>query len=412
MNKAVAKNALILGASEAVNMACGVAIVIALARVLGVADLGLFSFAYSAATIIYFASYFGMNDYAIRAVARDPQKAGGYFYNILASRAALILAGMLVLDLALRAVGYPPGKRAVVYLVMSARLVESLMFSLFLYFRAFQKMKYEGAIRGMLYPVSTAAALFAIFKYRSITAFAVIQLLVYSAFFLIAYIVSSRFTASRSRLRAFSADESVSLLKGSSHISVIQMLLAIYVQTNTLLLNLFKGDEATGVYAAGFRFVSVSGVLAISLTQALFPHLTNIASGNDIARLKAAIAKARRYLFWAALSISAGIFALAPSLINLVYGAGFKDAVLPLYVMSFTPVFLFLNTGNNYFLYALDKERAYLKVLLVMLVFTITINLVLLPKFGALGAAMTTIIPEAVFFVILSAAVRRSLGTA
>ncbi|HOX10156.1 MAG TPA: polysaccharide biosynthesis C-terminal domain-containing protein, partial [Candidatus Omnitrophota bacterium] len=188
--------------------------------------------------------------------------------------------------------------------------------------------------------------------------------------------------------------------------------LAVYVQTNTILLNIFKGDEATGIYAAGFRFVSVSGVIAVSMTQAVFPHLTSIASGKDAARLRNAIARARKYLFWTGLAVSAGIFALAPYLIGLVYGPKFNGAVWPLYIMAFTPVFLFLNTGNNYFLYTLNRERSYLKILIVVLVFAVALNLVLLPKYGAAGAAMTTIIPEALFFVILSVAVRRSLKAA
>ncbi len=412
MNKAVAKNALILTATEAFNMACGIAVIIALARALGVADLGLFSFAYSVATIIYFASYFGMFDFAIRAIAREPNKAGACFYNMLAARAAMIVTGVLALELALRAAGYAADKRAVIYLVMASRLIESLMFSFFAFFRAFQKMEYEGAIRGMLYLFSTAASIFVILKFRDITAFAVTQIFVYSSFFLVAYIASSRFVASKGKLRAFSFRECASMVKGSTHIAVIQMLIALYVQTNTILLNFFKGDEATGIYAAGFRFISVSGVLAVSITQAVFPHLANIAAGRDAARLRAAIAKARRYLFWAGLAISAGIFASAPALIGFIYGPGFKGAVLPLYVMAFTPVFLFLNTGSNYFLYTLDRERAYLKALLAMLAFTVTINLILLPRYGALGAAMTTLIPEALFFVVLSLTVRRSLKAA
>lgn len=412
MAKSVAKNAIVLVASEAFNMACGVALVIALARALGVAELGLFSFAYSSATVIYFASFFGMNDFAIRAVARDPRKAGEYYYNILISRAALMAAGILALDAALRAAGYPAEKRTIVYLVMSARLIESLMFSFFAYFRAFQKMAYEGAIRGSMYLTATAASMLVIFRYRSIEIFALTQMAVYSAFFLIAYIASSRFVASKSGLKPFSVRGSAALFRGSAHISVIQMLLAVYVQTNTILLNFFKGDEATGIYAAGFRFVSVSGILAVSMTQAVFPHLASIASGRDTARLKAAMARARKYLFWSGLAISAGIFATAPFLVGLVYGAGFKDAVLPLYLMAFTPVFLFLNTGNNYFLYALDREKSYLKVLTGILVFTVAINLILLPRFGAAGAAVTTLVPEALFFAVLSVTVRRAIKAA
>jgi len=412
MNKSVAKNAIILTASEAFNMACGIAVIIALARVLGVADLGLFTFAYSVATVIYFASFFGMNDYAIRSIARDPEKAGAYFYNMLASRTALVITGLFVMEAVLRAAGYPAARRTLIYLVMSPRLVESLMFSFFAQFRAFQKMKYEGILRGSLYTVWTAASMYAIFRFRSIGAVALAQLAVYLLFFTIGFAVTKRFVASRSAIRPVSLKECRSLLKGSANISVIQLLIALYVQTNTILLNFFKGDEATGIYAAGFRFVSVSGIIAVSMTQAVFPHLTNIASGKDAARLKAAVAKTRKYLFWSGFAISAGIFALAPQLIGLVYGAKFKGSVLPLYLMAFTPVFLFLNTGNNYILYTLDKEKTYLKILSAVIVFAIAINLALLPRFGAAGAAMTTLVPEVLFFAILSVAVRRSLKAA
>jgi len=98
--------------------------------------------------------------------------------------------------------------------------------------------------------------------------------------------------------------------------------------------------------------------------------------------------------------------------VRLVYGDKFSAAVMPLYIMAFTPVFLFLNTGNNYFLYALDREKSYLKVLIGILLFTVAINLVLLPRFGAAGAAVTTFVPEALFFAVLSVSVRRAVRAA
>lgn len=404
----VLKNTVILCGAEVFNILCGIVLIIALARVLGPFDLGLFSFAYSLGTVIYIVGLYGINDHIVREVARDPRTRADYFAHAVPVRVAVIVLCIIVLEVVLQAVGYPAAKKLPLYALMAGRIIESLLYTFYAFFRASQKMIYEGILRVMLYSVALASGLAVLFSFRTLAAFAVSQVLVYAVFFIVTALACRSFVGAGGAAVPISVSRAVAIARESFHLSLVWICTALYVHINTILLTFIRGESATGIYAAAFRFVSAFGFVAASFTAAVFPAMAR--AGNGAAALMGAYRATAKHLFIMALFISAVLATLGGALIRLVYGGAFAAAALPLLVMSCTPLFSFLNTGSAYLLFAADREKTYLAMLVSSLAVAVVLNAILLAPLGPLGAALTTILPEVVFTALLAVSVGRLFG--
>ena len=105
------------------------------------------------------------------------------------------------------------------------------------------------------------------------------------------------------------------------------------------------------------------------------------------------------YLGMAALPIAVGITLLSRQIIDFVYGPDFFGAVMPLAVLSWALVFIFLNVPNSRLMLVKDRQSWALRFLLGSLSINIILNLVLNPYLGATGAAIARLAAVIVFFV-------------
>ncbi len=398
--KGIFKNTAILSFAEIYNIACGIVLIILLARTMGASNLGLFSFAFSLGTVIYIISFFGINDFIIREIARQPHKKNDYFGNSIIIRIGIMLLCLVILESIFRIINYPFDKKLIFYLIVFSRLIDSLLYTLYAFFRAYQKMIYEGIIRFFLNSVSLTAGIVFLLKYDTLKPFAISQIVIYAVFFVITLIVSAKVIDVKLSNVKISFLKASELIKMSFHLSLIKMLIVLYVHFNTILLTLIKGETQTGIYAAGFRFISAFGFLAVSFTAAVFPVMSKMGVGKIDVLLKA-YKKTSKYLLIMGIFISAILASQAKSLILLIYGQEFSKSILPLSIMSLTPIFMFLNTGTSYLLFSMDREKSYLATMSISLLVVLILNLILIPLFGYIGASITTLAPEVFMFLVL-----------
>jgi O-antigen/teichoic acid export membrane protein len=255
--------------------------------------------------------------------------------------------------------------------------------------------------------LGTLAAAAAVLLFtRSLTAFAAVQAAGTGIAFLAALRILARRFGARP-IESFSWPEALGFLKSGIPFTAYGLLLVLYVQTNTLLLSAMKGDEATGLYTAGFRFVSAAGLLAAGVTGALFPALSRLSSPGDEARLRATFTRGMRLLLTLGGAVSLTLFVFAPELIRLFYGGAFGPSVPLLRVMAFSVVLSFANGAAAGLLMAVNQERRSLLLLGICVLFVLAINAALLPRWGAAGASWTTLLPEILYLSLQIAALRR-----
>jgi O-antigen/teichoic acid export membrane protein len=111
------------------------------------------------------------------------------------------------------------------------------------------------------------------------------------------------------------------------------------------------------------------------------------------------------------LPIAVGTTYIAPAIIGLFAGPGFlpQSAIALQVLIWFLPLSYF-NGVTQYVLIAIDKQRFITISFAVTLAFNVAANIVLIPRFSYVGAAMVTIASEIVLLIPFYYCVRKYIG--
>jgi O-antigen/teichoic acid export membrane protein len=173
------------------------------------------------------------------------------------------------------------------------------------------------------------------------------------------------------------------------------MMSMIYDQIDTVMLRYMRSETEVGLYVASYRMMLIAMSFAPILGQVFFPLLSET-TGQDHEN-------EQRYLGWLgqanlglALPIATGGFILAEPLTRFLLGAQYTGTA-----MLFRWLMLTIVAGPlaGYFgsqLIPMAREKKYLVAVVAGAVVNVVLNLFLIPRYGAIAAAFTTAISQAV----------------
>lgn len=163
------------------------------------------------------------------------------------------------------------------------------------------------------------------------------------------------------------------------------------------------GTAAVGWYSAGYTLISFMINLAWTYSFSLLPQLTQ-ASSSERPRL---YASALAQTFAVTLPVFVGGALLSEAIVTLVFGAQYAPAGRPLALLLGTvPLLLFTDTGIVALIIA-RREATVMKLTAAALAFNLVTNALVIPRYGMVGAAATTLATEALRAALMSLAIRR-----
>jgi O-antigen/teichoic acid export membrane protein len=172
------------------------------------------------------------------------------------------------------------------------------------------------------------------------------------------------------------------------------MMSLIYDQIDTVMLKYLRGDVEVGVYVASYRLMTMAMSFLPILGQVFFPLLSETA-GQDAVQEKQYLRWAGYAVFGLALPIATGGFILAGPLSTFVLGSQYQGAAVLLRWLMLTVV---MGPLASYFggqLIPTGREWRYLISVAAGAVANVALNFLLIPRYGAVAAAITTAISQA-----------------
>jgi O-antigen/teichoic acid export membrane protein len=151
-----------------------------------------------------------------------------------------------------------------------------------------------------------------------------------------------------------------------------------------------------GYYAAAYRLFTIAQVLPKSFNTSIFPVFSRLFRQSS-AEYQRAGSLSIRYLLVVLIPLAAGVQGTAAQVVPLLFGAGFGPAVPALQVLIWTVVPYGIARILASALFATDRQAVDLKVNLLSLACNVTLNLVLIPRFGLMGCAWATLISMILF---------------
>jgi O-antigen/teichoic acid export membrane protein len=181
---------------------------------------------------------------------------------------------------------------------------------------------------------------------------------------------------------------------------VLHMLLGLFIYNSDLIfLRMFRDSEQVGYYAAAYTLISLVCNLGISYGMSLTPALTRLGPGSDAERSQYHTAIAQ--VFAVTVPISIGGALLAGSIILMAFGEQYSASVLALQILIWSVPLSICRNVPWAGLIARHREDLLLRAVAVGAAINILLNLLLIPVYGILGAAIATVITESAVGAIM-----------
>jgi O-antigen/teichoic acid export membrane protein len=166
-------------------------------------------------------------------------------------------------------------------------------------------------------------------------------------------------------------------------------------------LGIYQSTEAVGFYTIAFLLAQNSiGLILQVFSGVLVPAVSEQFARGDIDRVRAIYVTSARYLMMLGLPLALGGIGLAAPIIKVFYGTEYTSAISLLQVLLLPFAFLAISNAATGVLYGMDKPSPVLKVGGVLTVIGIGLDFWLIPKYGAMGAAIGSSVPRVVSSVL------------
>ncbi len=160
--------------------------------------------------------------------------------------------------------------------------------------------------------------------------------------------------------------------------------------TDTLFLGYFKNPHEVGLYNAA---VQMGGLLVIVLTgfnSILLPLMAEAYAKRDMHEMRRIYYAATRWILLITLPILLIFVFFAQTILALTFGGDFGGASRVFIILScgfFATTFLGVSNG---ILYSIEKTKVVLANTVLVFILSIVLNIVLIPRYGMIGAALGT----------------------
>jgi len=400
----VTKNAISLIARETLNKGALFVLLILIGRVLGKEALGRYSLAIAISQVFFFGTELGLNTLLIREVARDKLLAGKFLINIGALR---VITGALTMGfiwLTASGLGAKGEAAAVIYLCGLSYFFVNITNVYTSIFRAFEKMELELLVSLLKNIIFLPIAIWMLFNNLGLIAIFNIFLISNTVALVIAAFIFIRKIKAPIRWEADFGFWKAQMAQTSA-LWFSQMFGVAYLKAAPLLLFRMKGEEAVGLYNAGFVIVDGFWVLTGCFIYSVFPV---------ISRLSASEAR-KEYLngfkvIFAAFLILMGIFILtAKNLVPLFYGVKFLE-ITPLFrLLAIASLLVALDTYNGMTIIAIRKQFLLPFINGAGLLINLVLNVLFISRFSYFGSAYALLASESLIFISLFLCLRKFL---
>ena len=198
-------------------------------------------------------------------------------------------------------------------------------------------------------------------------------------------------------------------LKPSRHIKpvlkifVLNLVISIYVNLDTVMLGFLKDETCVGYYTGASRLTKMLLGIVSSLGTVMIPRLSNLIHNGQIDDFNRLSQRAFDFVLALSFPLFLGLIVTAPMLIKLFCGPSYEPAITTLQILS--PILLFIAISGVLgvqILYPQGKENIVVKSTMFGAITNFTLNLTLIPMKANNGAAIATCVAELmVTFVIL-----------
>ncbi|RCR71060.1 flippase [Larkinella punicea] len=364
------------------------------ARYLGPSQFGLLNFANVFPTVLMSLAGLGLANILITEIVRK----GEYAENQLLGTAFILrlIAGavsLFVIAVTIRLLYSDQPVLQAMVLFTSSVLVCQSVDVIDLHFQSRVKSRLSVVAKSVAFALSTLLRVYFLANHFSLLAFSSVVFVEATLSALILIFIYNREEGQHILHWRFNRALAIRLLRLSWPLMISEFFIFIYMRSDQFMLKELATDLELGKFSAALRLSEVWYFIATAITSSFYPTIVALKTQNEEA-FQRAFRKLLSLL--ASISILIAVFITFSSsfLVNLLYGQQYTgvDNILVIHIWS--AVFVFIGVGSSYWFILHDRQRLLLLKTIAGATVNILLNLILIPRYGAIGTSIATLLAQ------------------
>ncbi len=376
-----------------VRMGIGLFVGVWVARFLGPVQFGSLNFAVAFVALFGTVTTLGLDGIVIREILHNAEETKEILGTTLALRACASLVAVASSIGILRLI-QPHDRQALLLVsIYSLTLIFQVFDTIDSFFQSQVQSKITVWAKNGAFLIFAAVRVFLIYAKAPVWMFAA-AMTGEVALGAVGLMLGYRLTGAKIFSWRSTTKKAVFLLQQGWPVIFSGMAIMVYMRIDTVMLKMMQGDFAVGLYSAATRVSEVWYFIPVAIVNSVSPAIMRVKNSPELfyGRLRKLFS-----LMTITACLIGSIVALAShAIIRVLYSNSYSGAAPVLAVHIWASVFVFLGTAQTPWDIAKNMLRLSLYRTIAGAIINIAMNLYLIPKYSAMGAAVATVVSYAV----------------
>jgi O-antigen/teichoic acid export membrane protein len=377
-------------AEQLLRMIAGLFVGIWVARYLGPAQFGVFSYALAFTTIFTGFAKLGLDGIVVRELIKYPDDkyvylGTAFWLKFFGGIFALVIVAVFI---------FFTGNTEVnqFIFIITAGLVFQGFEVIDFYFQSMVLAKFVSICKVIQLAISSIVKIYLVLTKAELIYFVWVSLfdqITLAVSLLAAY----QYKNSAVFFRIFDLKIAKSLLKDSWPLMLSALVIMIYMRIDQIMIKEMLGEHDVGIYSAAVRLSEVWYFIPVIITTSLFPAIIKakeVSAEIYLQRMQLLYT----FVVWLAIGIASFMSFISNWLVVFLYGESYRLASQVLMIHIWTSVFVFLGVSSGKWLLNENLQHlAFFRTFYGLLI-NVALNYFLIQKYGINGAALSALVSQ------------------
>lgn len=186
-------------------------------------------------------------------------------------------------------------------------------------------------------------------------------------------------------------------LKPIFYLFGVSLAIQIYVRSDAVVLGFFRPDNEVGIYNLASKIYTILKTLLNAIVVVAIPRLSNYVGEEKGKEYYLLLEKIRNVLYLIVFPSIVGLFFESRNVMLLIGSSEFESGYVPLRILCLAMLFaIFGSFYSQCVLVPKRRDKIYFVATILSALVNIGLNIIFIPFLGMAGAALTTVIAEAI----------------
>lgn len=396
--RTIFKNTLVTGIAQIFTSILGFFLLIYIARYLGDAEFGKYSFAMSFTLLFIIFQDLGISNFIVREISRKKELANDYLTSALEIKIITSFFVFGLIYLTINVLDYPEDTKYVVYLFAIYTILIFFAETFKSVFQAFEKMEYTAFVT-----ISEKTVLFLLVFYVLFSGYGLIEI---AYVYIFTGILSIFLSYCISFLKVTKPKIAIDfvlwkpLIVGSIPFGLNTLFGMMFFKIDTVMLSIFQDDAAVGIYNAAYiPLLAMISIISTMVVSSIYPVMSKYFISHNKS-LRNITVLSSKYMAIIGFPIFVGCFTLSEQFIELLYVDQYSESIIAFKILSLYIPLRLVSSITGTHLTSTNKQRFRTVSVGAGALLNIILNAIMIPFLSYIGASIATVLSEVFLYFV------------